>query len=68
VHGIAERFDLHPALGPLAEWLRATRGWSMVRGWAAAIKENAGDDAPLELFFGLLDEYRASPDEGWRAG
>jgi hypothetical protein len=60
VHGVPERFELHPALGPFADWLRETRGWSMVLGWATAIEKNAGEGTPLELFFGLLDEYRAS--------
>ena len=68
VHSVPERFDLHPALGPFADWLRATRGWSMVFGWATAIEENAGDSTPLDLFFSLLDEYRARPGSGQQAG
>jgi hypothetical protein len=67
VHGVPERFDLHPALGPFADWLRETRGWGMSLGWAAAIEHNAGDSAPLDVFFRLLDEYRAGPGSG-RAG
>jgi hypothetical protein len=68
VHGVPEGFDLHPALGPFADWLRATRGWSMSRGWDAAIEDNAGDRTPLDLLFGLLDEYRARPGSGQQAG
>ena len=64
VHDVPERFDLHPALGPFAEWLRATRGWPMALGWATAIEMNAADRAPLDLFFSLLDEYRARPGPG----
>lgn len=59
VHGTAERFDLHPSRGPFADWLSASRGWSMSRGWATAIEENAGDRAPIAVLFELLDEYRA---------
>ena len=61
VHSITEPFDLHPALGPFAEWLRESRGWPMALGWAAAIEQNAGDSTPLDLFFSLLDEFRAGP-------
>jgi hypothetical protein len=64
VHGVPEHFDLHPALGPFAGWLRATRGWPMALGGAAAIEMNAGDHVPLDLFFSLLDEYRASSESG----
>jgi hypothetical protein len=60
VHGVPERFDLRPALGPFAKWLSETQGWSMALGWDTAIEANAHGVAPLELFFNLLDEYRAT--------
>ncbi|MFD0260143.1 hypothetical protein ACFVH7_17920 [Kitasatospora indigofera] len=59
VHGVDEGFDLGQ-VGPFAQWLSWTHGWSMVRGWTAAIEENCGDVPPLEAFFRLLDEWRAS--------
>ncbi|QEV04400.1 hypothetical protein CP971_34185 [Streptomyces viridifaciens] len=59
IHGVDERFDLDP-VGPFAQWLSWTRGWSMVCGWATAIEQNCGDEPPLEAFFRLLDEWRAS--------
>lgn len=61
VHNAPEGFDFDPALGPFALWLNETRGWSMTRGWATAIETNAHGGTPLELFFSLLDEYRARP-------
>ncbi|WP_242000058.1 hypothetical protein [Streptomyces klenkii] len=60
VHGVNERFDFDPATGPFAQWLGRTRGWSMSCGWATVIEENAGEIPPLEVFFELLDEWRAS--------
>ena len=67
VHNVPEQFELDPALGPFARWLSWTRGWSMALGWAAAIEANTQDGAPLELFFSLLDEYRARPRSGSEA-
>ena len=59
VHGLSEEFDLGP-VGPFAQWLQFTRGWSMSLGWAAAIEQRAQDDeTALDAFFRLLDEYRA---------
>ena len=60
VHDAPEGFDLHPSRGPFVQWLSETQGWSMVRGWATVIEENAQGTPPLELFFSLLDDYRAS--------
>lgn len=62
VHDVPEYFELDPALGPFAAWLRETRDWAMAEGWAAAIEAHAESDSPIELFFGLLDEYRARPE------
>jgi hypothetical protein len=59
VHGAPEGFDFHPAQGLFAGWLSETQGWSMARGWATAIEANAQGTAPLQLFFSLLDDYRA---------
>lgn len=64
VHNVPESFDFHPGGGPFARWLSETRGWPMALGWAAAIEANAQGGAPLELFFSLLDEYRAMPRFG----
>jgi len=64
VHNVPESFELHPALGPFARWLSETRGWPMALGWATAIEANAQGGAPVELFFSLLDEYRAMPRSG----
>jgi hypothetical protein len=61
VHNAPESFDLLPARGPFAHWLSQTRGWPMALGWATAIEANAQGGTPLELFFSLLDEYRARP-------
>ncbi|SMD06686.1 hypothetical protein SAMN05660733_03813 [Lentzea albidocapillata] len=57
VHGITESFLLNPG-GPFSDWLYARFGWGMACGWAHAITENAGKEAPLDLFFRLADEYR----------
>jgi hypothetical protein len=62
VHDVPEYFELDPALGPFAAWLRETRHWAMAEGWAAAIEAHAGSDSPIELFFSLLDEYRSRPE------
>lgn len=59
VHDVPERFDFHPSRGPFAQWLSEAQGWSMVGGWATVIEENAQGTSPLELFFSLLDDYRA---------
>ena len=63
VHGASAEFDLGP-VGPFAQWLQSTRGWSMSLGWAAAIERRAQDgETALDAFFRLLDEYRA-----WKTG
>jgi hypothetical protein len=57
IHRIDERFDLWPT-GPFADWLYWRFGWGMACGWATAIEQHA-DGEPLEVFFQLLDDYRA---------
>ncbi|MFF8531967.1 hypothetical protein ACF07B_08290 [Streptomyces sp. NPDC015532] len=63
VHGIAEDFDFWSpdCQGPFAEWLWKRLGRHSSLGWAAEIEREAEDsDTPaVELFFSLLDEYRA---------
>jgi hypothetical protein len=61
VHDVPEYFDLDPARGPFAAWLIETHGWPMSEGWAKAIEAHAGTEPAIELFFRLLDEYRARP-------
>jgi hypothetical protein len=59
VHDAPEDFDLGP-VGPFAQWLQSTRGWSMSLGWADAIERRAQDgETALDTFFRLLDECRA---------
>ncbi|WP_327386465.1 MULTISPECIES: hypothetical protein [unclassified Streptomyces] len=59
VHDVGEQFDLAP-VGPFADWLRRSRGWSTSCGWATAIELNGQDEPPLSAFFRLLDEWRAT--------
>ncbi|WP_329104147.1 hypothetical protein [Streptomyces sp. NBC_01439] len=59
VHDVGEHFDLAP-VGPFADWLCRSRGWSMSCGWATAIELNVQDEPPLSAFFRLLDEWRAA--------
>ncbi|MGW4211562.1 hypothetical protein ACWEIJ_26450 [Lentzea sp. NPDC004789] len=63
VHGIGEQFPFG-AHGAFNDWLAARFGWGMSCGWAHAIEQNAGPEDPLELFFRLVDEYRADPRAG----
>ncbi|MDT7787098.1 MAG: hypothetical protein QOF58_5517 [Pseudonocardiales bacterium] len=58
VHGVEEPFAFG-ASRDFSNWLAARFGWGMALGWAHAIEENAGADDPLDLFFRLVDEYRA---------
>ncbi|MGW6784178.1 hypothetical protein [Streptomyces sp. NPDC054987] len=60
VHGVDEEFVFDPASGPFARWLSHEYGWSMATGWARAIEHYLPDELPLEAFFRLLDEFRAS--------
>ena len=42
------------------DWLRTTRGWSVSRGWAEAIRrQSKSDEAAWGMFFELLDEFAA---------
>jgi len=42
------------------DWLRTTRGWSVSRGWAEAIRAQAAtDEQAWGMFFDLLDEFAA---------
>ncbi|MGW5700465.1 hypothetical protein [Amycolatopsis japonica] len=59
VHGLDEKFAMGAA-GPFAQWIEARFGWPMAMGWAVAIEEHADGEEPLDVFFHLLDEYRAS--------
>ncbi|ANN21588.1 hypothetical protein SD37_06175 [Amycolatopsis orientalis] len=58
VHGIDEKPVMWPD-GPFAQWVQSRFGWSMSAGWAFAIQAHAEGEEPLEVFFRLLDEYRA---------
>jgi hypothetical protein len=58
VHDIDEPSAFSP-VGPFAEWVRSRNGWSMNCGWAAAAERHADGEAPLEVFFRLLDECRS---------
>jgi hypothetical protein len=44
--------------GKFSEWLRKRFGWGMSLGWAYAIEKCAKDEAPLDMFFRLAEEYR----------
>ncbi|MFD9218746.1 hypothetical protein ACFWDI_01640 [Streptomyces sp. NPDC060064] len=66
VHGVEEQFDFWRT-GPFAEWLwkRLGMSYSSALGWAVEIEraaEAAGRPA-MEMFFDLLDEFRAEGDE-----
>jgi hypothetical protein len=65
VHGYETARSLHhidegvPSMLHFPDWLRLRDRWSLSCGWAAAIEEHAGDRDPLDVFFGLVDEYRS---------
>ncbi len=61
VHEVDEDFAFDCVGGPFALWLRPEYGWSMANGWARAIEHYLPEEVPLEAFFRLLDEFRASP-------
>lgn len=47
-----------------SEFLLRRKRWSTCRGWASAIRQHANSPAQAwELFFRLLDQYRASREE-----
>jgi len=63
IHGVQEEFDfLHT--GPFAQWLwkRLGMSFSSSLGWAVEIERaaEAADVPAMELFFDLLDEFRAT--------
>ncbi|KJK49047.1 hypothetical protein UK23_15070 [Lentzea aerocolonigenes] len=58
VHGVEEQFAFGSSRD-FSSWLAARFGWGMSLGWACAIEEYGGADDPLDLFFRLVDEYRA---------
>ncbi|GAB2870289.1 hypothetical protein GCM10027074_42360 [Streptomyces deserti] len=63
VHDIAEPFDFWTpgSSSPFSEWLWKRLGYRSSLGWAAEIErvaEQAGRPA-MEMFFDLLDEFRA---------
>lgn len=56
VHGIVESV---PAMtNHFSTWLRRRTGWSLSRGWGAAIEENATRRDALATFFSYVDAYR----------
>ncbi|OKH95754.1 hypothetical protein [Streptomyces uncialis] len=63
IHGVEEEFDfLHT--GPFAEWLwkRLGMAYPSALGWAVEIERaaEAANVPAMELFFDLLDEFRAA--------
>jgi hypothetical protein len=64
VHAVEEPFDFWPT-GPFAEWLWEKRGASSPLGWAQEIERESlvANREPMEVFFALLDEYRAGLDQ-----
>jgi hypothetical protein len=64
-HGIDESFDFWP-LGPFSEWLWQRLGRHSALGWAVEIEREAATAGrePLEMFFELVDEYRATTAGG----
>ncbi|MGP3772729.1 hypothetical protein ACTWJ8_18075 [Streptomyces sp. SDT5-1] len=69
IHGAEEDFVFRQ-LGPFSSWLWPRLGMAhgSPLGWAAEIERAAKDaDRPaLELFFDLLDEFRADSSPGGR--
>ncbi|MFG2380836.1 hypothetical protein [Streptomyces avermitilis] len=68
VHGIPEDFDFwSPGQGPFAEWLwqRLGHKYPSALGWAVEIEREAEatNESAVELFFSLLDEFRAERSE-----
>ncbi|MFJ7302383.1 hypothetical protein [Streptomyces sp. NPDC099088] len=69
VHGIPEDFDFWSpgSRGPFAEWLCQRLGHKTPSplGWAVEIEREAEttNKPAVELFFSLLDEYRAERSE-----
>ncbi|MER8262918.1 hypothetical protein ABT007_01845 [Streptomyces griseus] len=66
IHGIPSTTDFEPG-GPFNEWLwpRLRLGYESSLGWAIEIERaaEAAGIAPLDMFFGLLDEFRAERDD-----
>jgi hypothetical protein len=65
IHGINEDCNLHAgSQGPFAQWLwnRLEMAYPSSLGWAVEIERRAEQtDVPaMELFFELLDEFRAA--------
>ena len=66
VHGIGEELDfLHT--GRFSQWLWKRLGmrYPSALGWAVEIERvaDAAGRAPMDVFFGLLDEFRAEDSE-----
>ena len=57
VHGVTEP-DPFSSGREFSEWLGKRFGWGMSLGWAYAIETRAKDEAPLDMFFRLAEEYR----------
>jgi hypothetical protein len=67
VHGVGEEFDFWHT-GPFSQWLWKRLGmpYGSALGWAVEI-ERAADAASrpaMEMFFDLLDEFRAEGSTG----
>lgn len=69
INGIPSTADFEPG-GPFTKWLgtRLDLGYESSLGWSAEIERaaEAADTPPLDLFFGLLDEFRAEHDPAAR--
>ncbi|MEV6071920.1 hypothetical protein AB0L82_35725 [Nocardia sp. NPDC052001] len=63
VHSMPEEFAFG-ARGAFTQWLESTYGWGMSLGWAVAIEQHLQDgETPMDAFFRLLDEYRATSNK-----
>lgn len=66
IHGAPEVTDFDH-LGPFSEWLWPRLGmkYSSALGWAVEIERTAeaAGIQPLDMFFDLLDEFRADRDD-----
>ena len=71
VHGAKEELDLRQG-GPFADWLWPRLGYEYESslGWAVEIERaaEARDLPAIELFFELLDEFRAEQGKDHRCG
>lgn len=65
INGIRSTTDFDPG-GPFSKWLglRLGLGYESSLGWSSEIEQaaQAADTPPLDLFFTLLEEFRAERD------